>query len=423
MTDLSRPLTVTESQWLIQHSLICLDVKLSPEAAAAATKETLVPALARARRAHPYLNVSIDVEKKAFRPALATPLSVEILDAGESTADAVRAAAQRQLSTGVDREQTLARAHLLSCGEHEKHLMLFCDHLALDARSLTIWLGDIMVALLSDEDTSVQPMDKFVDWTMRVPAELTFAPFVPRSTSIMLDKLTPTPGALAAVPAPNVMDVVACVEPGTFAALKAATKSKQTTLNAPLSAAFAAAVLDAARKQHPSDVTAPAYVQGCCAIDLRGHVVPPLPKHYCNNSSSIVPIHTTFPAGGALWKVAATAQADLVEAIETHEGFRLHDITKRAAFAEFGPIFAIPALWSNVGHISTPGVASAEVHIAGAATNPIISGHVAEAAGNLTLTVTYSPLFYDEATPRYIAERFVHHVTQLSTGDEETPYW
>ena len=100
----------------------------------------------------------------------------------------------------------------------------------------------------------------------------------------------------------------------------------------------------------------------------------------------------------------------------------LQDITRRAAFAEFGPIFAIPALWSNVGHVGALGVASCEVHIAGAATNPIISGHVSEAGEVLTLTVTYSPLFHEAATPAYIAERFVHHVEQLAT-DGPCPFW
>ena len=53
MTDLSRPLSATESQWLAQHSLICLDAKLSPETAAAATEESLALALARTRTLHP----------------------------------------------------------------------------------------------------------------------------------------------------------------------------------------------------------------------------------------------------------------------------------------------------------------------------------------------------------------------------------
>lgn len=427
MSDLSRPLTATESQWLAQHSLICLDAKLSPEAAVTATEESLALALARTRTLHPYLSVSIDAERKAFRPAPATPLSLETLDTeggdGGFLAGAVRAAVQRQLTVGVDRAQTLARAHLIcgSGGEQHKHLLLFCDHLALDARSLTIWLGDIMAALLGGDAGQQDTMHEFVDWTSRIPTELSFAPFEPRGRSVVLDKIEPAPEALAAVPAPDVADLVACVEPAIFAALKGATKGRQTTLNAPLSAAFAAAVLDAARKEHDS-VVAPAYVQGCCAVDARAHVTPPLPSNYINNSSSVVPTHTTFTAGASLWQVAATAQAGLLEAIAAHEVFRLHDITKRQAFAEFGPIFSIPALWSNVGHISAPGVAAAEVHIAGPATNPVISGHVTEAGGHLTLTVTYSPLFYSEETPRYIAERFVHHVTQLST-DADTPYW
>jgi hypothetical protein len=433
MTDLSRPLSATESQWLAQHSLICLDAKLSPETAAAATEESLALALARTRTLHPYLSVSIDTEQKAFRPAPATPLSLETLDTdggdGALPAGAVRAAAQRQLAAGVDRAQTLARAHLVcgSGGEQHKHLLLLCDHLALDARSLTIWLGGIMAALLGGDaghqQQQQEAMHEFVDWTDRIPTELSFAPFEPHGRSVALDKLEPAPEALAAVPVPGVADLVVCVEPAVFAALKGATKGRQTTLNAPLSAAFAAAVLDAARKEHPDDVVAPAYVQGCCAVDARAHVTPPLPSNYMNNSSSVVPTHATFTAGASLWQVAAAAQAELLEAIAAHEVFRLQDITKRAAFAEFGPIFSIPALWSNCGHISAPGVAAAEVHIAGAATNPVISGHVTEANGHLALTVTYSPLFYGEETPRYIAERFVHHCTQLSTGDADTPYW
>jgi hypothetical protein len=299
MDSLSRPLTPTELQWLGQHSLICLGARLTPEAAAAATEDALALALARSRGRHPYLQVSISATEKAFRSAApAVPISNEEVELAEpadaaAMATAVRAAARRQLEIGVDREQTLARVHLVTGREHT-HLLLLCDHLALDAKSLTVWLGDIMAALLGGASGGGSvPLHAaphaFVDWSERTPPGLSFEPFASRGPSVMLNMLSPAPEALAATPAPGVTDLVAAVGPAVFGALRASAKWRQTTLNAPLSAAFAAAVVDAARRQRPGEVQAPAYVQvvWCSARHLRPNLPPQLPPQPPKNTACL----------------------------------------------------------------------------------------------------------------------------------------
>jgi hypothetical protein len=122
------------------------------------------------------------------------------------------------------------------------------------------------------------------------------------------------------------------------------------------------------------------------------------------------------------FQTAQVSQDSLLQEIAAGGAWRLPEITKRAAYAEMGPIFAIPALWSNIGHIGASGVSSAELHMAGAASNPVISGHCMEVAGSMSLTVTYSPLFHEAETADYLAERFLFHVEALSTG-EACPFW
>ena len=182
--------------------------------------------------------------------------------------------------------------------------------------------------------------------------------------------------------------------------------------------AFFAAVLDVARKQDPA-LKFPQSIRSVCAVDLRSKLTPPLAWDYMNNSASVVPAATTFEAGADLWDCALRTQEATLKGISEGEGFRLHDITTRAAFAEMGPIFAIPCLWSNVGHVASPigSVDSAEVLISGAGSNHVISGHCSEAGGVMALTVTYAPAFHDSSTAIAIGENFVRHVSALATSN------
>ena len=205
--------------------------------------------------------------------------------------------------------------------------------------------------------------------------------------------------------------------------------------------AFLAAVLDAARAQDPS-LSPPQHVRSVCAVDLRARLQPPLPSRFMNNSAAVVPVAADFgaPDEADLWGVARAAQDGLGAALDRGEAFRLQDIAKRgavdpAAFAEMGPIFAIPCLWSNVGHVgakpatadassnAASGLESAEVLVRGAGSNPVVSGHVAEAGGRLALTVTYSPLFHAPSTAAFIAARFEHHVKALGAPGATPPTW
>jgi len=54
------------------------------------------------------------------------------------------------------------------------YMVLVCDHLAMDARSLAIWAEDITVALVNGEENkggnnNAKVMLPFVDWTERIP--------------------------------------------------------------------------------------------------------------------------------------------------------------------------------------------------------------------------------------------------------------
>jgi len=140
-----------------------------------------------------------------------------------------------------------------------------------------------------------------------------------------------------------------------------------------------------------------------------------------NNSAGVVPASASFSDGSELWDVASTSQAAVSQGIAAGEAFRLHDITARGAFEEMAPIFAIPCLWSNVGHLGTQGVQAVEVHLMGAGSNPVISGHCIEAADSLSLTVTYAPACHALSTAQHIGDRFLHHVSVLASGGD-CPY-
>ena len=133
-------------------------------------------------------------------------------------------------------------------------------------------------------------------------------------------------------------------------------------------------------------------------------------------------MHATFPNAnsgvvtGDLWAVALAAQELMMKNIEQGEAYRLNDITKRGAFAEFGPYFDILCLWSNMGRVQAVDVESVEVHLRGSGSNPIISGHpITTANDTMALTLTYSPCLHEASTVKYIGEQFLHHIATLSS--------
>jgi hypothetical protein len=412
-SPLTRDLNAGEKAWLMQNSLICLTARLSTRASALIEVDgALEAALLAAQTYQPYLKICVDTEKLCFKLSECIPLSFETIDtdADENVRDVARA----QLAIGVDRSQTFARLHVVKCASHVRFVML-CDHLALDAKSLGLWLNQLLVSLESGEVSNTDLALPFVDWTSRIPKEINLPPFTGVDSAMLNTKIV-VPEDLAS--APPVLGYVKSLDKNIFTDLKEITKTKGTTLNAPLMTAFFAAVLDVARKQDP-ELEIPQSIRSVCAVDLRSKLTPPLASDYMNNSASVVPVTCTFEAGTDLWDCAQTTQEATLNAISADEGFRLHDITTRAAFAEMGPIFAIPCLWSNVGHVSSPTgtVESAEVCISGAGSNPVITGHCVEAGGVMALTVTYAPAFHDSSTAIAIAENFVRHVSAFATGD------
>ena len=375
--------------------------------------------MAKVRKIQPYLNICINPESKSFRIAPEMPISSEVLDSDD--AESVRNAARAQLTIGVDRNTTFARVHSTTSPNGTKHLMAFCDHLAFDAKSLVVLLTDICKYLKSSAEQEKEGADMlpFVDWTSVIP-ETSLAPFE-GIDSILLKTKTVAPEDMAACP--PVQGLIFPVEPATFFALKAACKRNECTLNGPLMTAFLAAVVERAREQLGQDASTGATdIRSCCAVDLRNTLN--LPPNYMNNSASVSKCAALIPAsseidGASLWAASAKAQQGLLEALAAGEGFRLHDITKRMAFAEMAPIFAIPCLWSNVGHMGAKDdttLEACEVMITGAGSNHIISGHAAEAGGKLALTVTYAPAFHQEETAKSIGDHFVRFVNMLASS-------
>ena len=94
-----------------------------------------------------------------------------------------------------------------------------------------------------------------------------------------------------------------------------------------------------------------------------------------------MPLSAEIPAvdaatdAASLWSAALASQQVMMDHIDAKEAFRLQDITKGSRFAEFGPYFDILCLWSNMGLFRGKGVEHIEVHLRGAGSNPIISGH------------------------------------------------
>ena len=267
----------------------------------------------------------------------------------------------------------------------------------------------------------------FVDWVDRVPP-LSLPPFDATPT-VLFANLPTAPEVMAKWAADptidqGVQDLVVTLDSAAFVALKAQTKARGISLNAPLMVAFQAAMVDAVvahGEPAPPATDGPDgqyySIRLNCAVETRGLLVPPLPADYIGNVAGLAPVTSRIPtSGGDLWPAAVLAHAAVRAAIAQQEPFRMRDIALRGAYAEFGPIFAIPCLWSNVGHIAGNGITAAEFHLSGPGSNHIISGHVVEAGNVLALTVTYAPGFHARTTIERVAARFLHHVAALAAA-------
>ena len=418
---LGRALTPGEQMWLAQSSLLCLVARLSEHMTQAFTQKALTERVIADATTNPFLLVGIDVATMRFKRSSGPKVTSETL--AEDDLPAVRAAAQCQLQLGIDRAVCLARVHLLrSSSGGESYLLLIADHLCFDGRSLMAWLEGLTEPAVSVASEPVLPL---IAWTDIVPASTSFdSPYESPVDTIRLLPKTPLPDA-AETANMVVEDVVVTLDAATCASLRARTKERGTTLNAPLMAAFLAGMADAALKAGEVDkagVRRAVDVRSVCAVDLRARLG--IPLRYMNSSSAVVPVHASFECtkagdavdGAQLWPAALAAQAVMIKHIEDGEAFRLHDITKRGAFAEFGPYFDILCLWSNMGVVKATGVETCEVHLRGSATNPIISGHPITTGGVLALTLTFSPAHHARETVEYAASRFLHHIHLLATA-------
>lgn len=408
--SLCRDLTPGEQAWLSQSSLICIVAKLSSELSGNLTDENVQARIMKCRSQQPFLSVAIDVEALKFKKIDSTPFTTaKAVDHDQATITAI---ARKELEAGVDRATTLARVHLVRSAPDCASLILLGDHLCFDGKSLMTFLSELTA---ETEGSSDGGMLEFVDWTSKIPP-IEFSPFEPPCTSVkMPTKAITDPASLATS---VIEDKVVNLGAEVLAQLKERTKEHDTTLNAPLQIAFLAACADAAFSQMESVPETPISARTVAAVDLRGRLG--LPASYMNNSASVVPVHTSFAevkdgkVAGDLWTLALSAQKILTDNIEAGEAYRLNDITKRGAFAEFGPYFDILCLWSNMGFVKATGVEGAEVHLRGAGSNPIISGHPITCNGSMSLTLTYAPAFHDTQTIEYIGERFAHHVSSLA---------
>jgi hypothetical protein len=470
---LSRALSSTEAQWLAMGggsgSPLCLCAAVAPEWAAQ-LPGALEAALVTIRARHPFLQVCLGAAaaedgdgQPCLRPSTSPiPVSSEVLPADACAAD-VHAAVQRQLAQGFVLATSFVRVHLLlAASGGVTHMLLLGDHMVVDGKSLAIWLTEVVVHCVEEAArgplssapapvaASGEPDESslLVDWTTRVPP-LDLPPFVSTAT-VLLTSLPGAAEAAAVVPPPVVRDVVVTLAPNVFVALRAQTKARGATMNAPLMAAFCAAVADTATWQQDvsggsgsgSDLraTGRTSVRTLCAVDTRRFLVPPLPADFIGNIAGVVPcaMDVGLPAAAAsgdvgsasadsdgadLWRVALTAQSSVVASADAGEAFRLRDITVRGAWAEMVPLFSIPCMWSNIGHIAGGEgavVTAVEFHMTGAGTNPIVSGHCVEMGGKLALTITYAASFHSEDTIHHLCDRFQARVLQLAHARMES---
>jgi len=423
---LCRELTPSEQGWLAQSSLICLISRVNKSITF--TIESVEAAFAKVLLTQPYLNLCVDTEALRFRLIDGLCVTMETLDSisdDKDYKDAVRDVARKELIKGIDRSKHFARIHITTSKDCKSNFMAFCDHLAFDAKSLIILLTDTLKHLGTSTTNTVNEttMLNFVDWSSLIP-EVNLAPFE-GVDSILLQTKDVAPEDF--VSCPPVEGLIFNIPSYTFNDLKTASKNRGCTLNGPLMTAFLAAVTESARKKIVGENRSESEVaiRSVCAVDLRKKLN--LPSNYMNNSASVVKCTAIIPPsetinGALLWNAAMQSQEELIKSIDENEGYRLHDITKRMAFAEMGPIFAIPCLWSNVGHVDNQdgNIEACEVLISGAGSNHIISGHCIEVSGEMALTVTYAPAYHEVETVHEIGASFIHFVEMLASASAST---
>lgn len=426
----SRPLNANELVWLQinnSNSPLCLIVTLDNDVDL--SEQCLRNALRGVQSVHPYLTVRVNKESSSLCPMESEiQVSRETIQAEEGSdfLSIARAVCRRQLEAGVRISDSLVRVHVLFV-EHavagkSSHLLLLGDHMALDGRSFVAWMDHLVRRLLTPScaTTEEEESHPFLEWASQAP-DVTLPPFEAPPSVMLIHQAGPAAGA----PAAPVRDTVLVIPIEDFVALKQQASARGIKLNGPLFVCFAAAVAEVARKQRQeqsSDEEAPhddvVVVRAMCAVDARLQLQPPLPADYISSVAGLVPQHVTLPATltsaddhvgpvkERLWEAAAVSSSDLSAAIAAGETFRMRSILARGAYAELGLLFAVPFIWSNLGHTQTAGVGAVELHVMGEGSNSLISAHVIEAGGRLALTITYAPAFHTSATIDAIAAHF-----------------
>ena len=418
MDPLCRPLTLPEQAWLAQSSLISLVGQVHT-----LNKDTLISAVSTARSRNPYLNVAINTTELKYERNETIPITSETMDTLFSQ-ESIHTIVQHQLTIGVDRTVSLAKCHLVTYQDTQS-LLVICDHLCFDGKSAMTLFQSICneasnEAKATTNETRTQiEMLEFINWTDNIPTNISFETAYQPPFETMRIKPKEDIASSTELATMNVSDVIVTLPADLFLALKVKTKEQNTTLNAPLMAAFLAAAGDVAVQRNATDYgTQKTYqIRSVCAVDVRGKLN--LSDDYMNNSAGVVPVHATFQRDttnvDALWQSAIAAQNIMIQNIENNEAYRLNDITNNQRFNEFPGYFDIIGLWSNMGMLRCNdgvGVNNLEVHLAGSAANPIVSGHpiTNQSDGRCNLTLTYSSGFHSKETIAYWGERFLLHV-------------
>lgn len=430
---LCRGLTTGEQQWLSQSSLICIVARLSSHEMP--DEDCLLMNIQKTRANQPYLSIAVDTNALKFKRSECIPFTSEAVSVIGDESNIIKNRVSDQLALGINREVSFGRVHLIKTDKDSAYIIVIGDHLCLDGRSLMWWISELVKNPVAREESGedvIPSMLDFIDWTLKIPS-IKFTPFEPPFQSIKLKSTQEVP-SMEVLISESIQDVIVKIEAITLQTLKEVSKSRGLTLNAPLQIAFLAAMTDAALLVDESlcNGYAVANVRGVSAVDVRSHLG--LSSAYMNNSASVVPIHSTFPIierinplsspsivkvvdDSKLWFLADNTQKVLMDNIEAGEAYRLHDITQRGAYAEFVPYFDILCLWSNMGVVGSSAIEAAVVHLKGAATNPIVSGHpITTTNGELNLTLSYSPGFHERSTIQYAGERFLHHIEQLASS-------
>jgi hypothetical protein len=434
---ISRALNSSESLWLTVNnssSPLCLVVELAPHVVV--TEPLLREALKLVQTHQPYLRVRLDRDNKALSTSTTEiPLEVETLPDDVSTQH-IRQHCRALLKAGICIEALFVKAKLLETPT-TKYLFLLGDHMAFDGRSFNAWLTELMACLTGASVSQQAEQLPFIDWTELIPQPLHLDPLAdPFPTAAFPLRTDPHSPGTGSVPA--IEDLVVSLPQSAFLSLKAACKANCVTLNGPLMVAvgMAARSVILASQSHPAPIQEEEEeeetekpnqkederpgmkgLRVLCAVDVRRLLTAPLPANYISSAAGLVSLPLALPAGPSSslpWECAKMAQTNLLDGIEKNEAFRMADILGRGAFVELGQFFAVPLIWSNIGHIQANGVASVESHVFGEGSNPLISVHCVEAGDILSLTISYSPKFHEEKTMAQIGAAFLDAIAQFS---------